>query len=114
MTKTLLTHAWIVALAAGASACTVYQPHDIAPTTAPTLSRAFKEVGPVRGESCQNRVFGFAISDGGRLYDARNAALANADADALIDVTADVDATDYLVFRRQCIVVEGKAIKFTN
>ena len=86
---------------------------QIAASTEPIGKRSYDIVGNARGESCQFTVFNYAVSEGGRTYDAYQAALKSSGAEALIDVTAYYRQTVYpLNIRRDCAVVEGKAIKF--
>ncbi|MFQ5416496.1 MAG: hypothetical protein ACE5FL_05525 [Myxococcota bacterium] len=94
--------------------CTIYRPapHPIYSSSEPIAGRSFQVTGAVRGESCQWWVLlGFPVSDGGRVHDAYGAAVAGG-ADALIDLTVDTKLTAYPFAQKNCVIVEGQAIRF--
>lgn len=94
-------------------ACGGNLPLQIVDSSIPPAGRSYQSVGQVAGKSCQQSVFGFAISDGGRTYDAYKAALAAAPgADALIDVASDVSVYTIYPWSRICVHVTGEAVTY--
>lgn len=96
------------------ASCTSYRPalHPIYASSEPIAGRSYQVTGSVTGESCQWWVLlGFPVGKGGRVADAYANAVAGG-ADALIDVTVDMKTVVYPLVRRNCVIVEGQAIRF--
>jgi hypothetical protein len=111
--RMIRTLAGVVLLLAG-SGCGGSAPLQIADASIPPAGRSYKSLGWTSAESCQERLFGFAITDGGRTYDAYKAALAaKPGADALIDVTTDTHLRVIVVWQRICVELHGEAIQFS-
>jgi hypothetical protein len=93
--------------------CGGHRPLQIVAATSPVAGRSYTTVGRATGTSCQQKLFTFAITDGGRTYDAFQAALkSQPEADALIDTTADTSVLNILIWSRSCAHVNGEAVKF--
>ena len=103
----------LLALALLGTGCTSYAPakRPIWASSEPIAGRTYQVVGNAYGESCQWTVLGFNTSEGGRAYDAYNAAVEDG-ADALIDVTVDMKSSFYFLVGKRCAMVEGTAIRF--
>ena len=70
-----------------------------------------KGVGPVRGESCQAFVLGYAISDAPTLDAAVANAKAKQDLRYMNNVSTDNSGFNALVYREYCLVAKGTGFK---
>jgi hypothetical protein len=66
-----------------------------------------KGVGPVRGESCQAFVMGYAIGEAPTLDKAVADARTHSNLRYLVDVATDNAGFDAYVYRKYCLVVKG-------
>jgi len=90
--------------------CQVF-PMAIAPSTTPLEPGRYTELGPARGDSTGYYILFFPVSPRSSLERATAEALESTQADALINVTADVKMTYLIVFNFITTTVFGDAVK---
>lgn len=92
-----------------------HTPGGIAASTVPIDGRDYMVLGPAKATSTAVYLFNFLpVSGSSSLRDAKNAAIRNKGADALIDVTAEAYSQFWIIFSKNTIMVEGTAIRFTD
>ena len=90
--------------------CQVF-PMAIAPSTTPLKPGEYTELGPARGNSTGYYIFFFPVSPRSTLESAMAEALETTQADALINVTADVKMTYLILVNFITTTVYGDAVK---
>lgn len=85
----------------------------VAPSNIPLTPNSYSELGPVHGESCLYYFLGLIpVTKGNETKDALDDALKQrAETSALINITADTFAQNFLLLSRMCTQVNGIAVK---
>ena len=111
---TLIRYSAVLILACFIAGC-VHYPGGIAPSTTPIEGRSYIVLGDVEGTDSYVLLLGFIpIFGSNSTKEAIKDALESENADALIEVTVESNVQWWILFIRQVIRVEGKAIRFTS
>ena len=97
------------------SACGGNRPVQIEASNLPTAlaARPHREIGPTSGTSCQVKLLNLiGLGSGGRVHEAKAAALAAVEGDALVDASVDASTHSFLIVARSCVTVSGTAVRF--
>lgn len=90
-------------------------PSGLAPSNTPLGARQYTVTGPAFGTDTATVLFGIIpITAPDNTQRAIDQAVANAGADALIDVTVETVSKYYIIFSTYTIEVRGKAIKYNK
>ena len=93
----------------------VHYPGGIAPSTTPIDGRSYIVLSDTEGTDSYVLLFGFIpIFGSNSTKEAIKDAIESRNGDALIEVTVETTVQWWILFIRQVIKVEGKAIRFTS
>lgn len=102
----------LLAVVAGITGCG-HVTGGVAPSNIPLAPGSYTEIGAVRGKTCVYHLLGIIpLTGGNETKDALDEALKeNAGTYALINVTADSYAQNFILLSRMCTQVDGIAVK---
>jgi hypothetical protein len=87
-------------------------PGGLSPSNIPLTPGGYTPLGPVKGSDCKISLFGvLAVSGGNQLPDAvAEAKRANPNADALVDISVDLNSKFFILWGQTCTIVQATAV----
>lgn len=93
----------------------VRTPGGVAPSNIPLAPGGYTTIGEVSASDCKVNLLGIIpISGGNDLYQALDKAKQKRGADALVEITVDLDSKWFILWSQSCTTVHATAVKITG